>query len=71
MNSVKIETADYIDTLSSFACETQLADIPPEVCARCGIIIADTLAVIAAGNDRVVNGEARLREQLLERIGDL
>ena len=43
------EAGDYLDTLSRFACETQLTDIPVAVRERCGLIIADLLAVIAAG----------------------
>ena len=40
---------DYLDTLSRFACATSLADIPLAVRERCGVIVADMLAVIAAG----------------------
>ena len=43
------EAIDYLDTLSRFACETRLADIPAGVRDRCRVIIADMLAVIAAG----------------------
>src|SRR5476649_1309713 len=43
------EVPDYLDTLSRFACETRLADIPVVVRERCTLIIADLLAVIAAG----------------------
>ena len=42
-------STDYLDTLSAFACETRLADIPAAVRARCRVIIADMLAVRAAG----------------------
>ena len=41
--------ADYLDSLSRFACETAYADIPPAVRERCKVIVADLLAVIAAG----------------------
>jgi 2-methylcitrate dehydratase PrpD len=40
---------DYLDVLSRFACETRLSDIPVPVRERCRLIIADMLAVIAAG----------------------
>ena len=43
------ETGDYLDVLSRFACETRLDDIPVPVRERCRVIIADMLAVIAAG----------------------
>ncbi|MFH1671984.1 MAG: MmgE/PrpD family protein, partial [Pseudomonadota bacterium] len=49
MNTIETETADYIDMLSQFACDTRLADIPATVSERCRVIMADTLAVIAAG----------------------
>jgi len=42
-------SADYLDSLSRFACETAYADIPPAVRERCKVIVADLLAVIAAG----------------------
>ena len=42
-------TIDYLDRLSRFACSTRLDDIPREVRERCCVIIADLLAVIAAG----------------------
>ena len=41
--------ADYLDSLSRFACETAYADIPQPVHERCKVIIADLLAVIALG----------------------
>ncbi|MDB5811791.1 MAG: MmgE/PrpD family protein [Betaproteobacteria bacterium] len=40
---------DYLDTISRFASETRLTDIPDGVRNRAKIIIADLLAVIAAG----------------------
>ncbi len=43
------ETTDYLDTLSRFACETRLDDVPLAVRERCRVIIADSLAVMAAG----------------------
>jgi 2-methylcitrate dehydratase PrpD len=43
------EANDYLDTLSRFACDTQLSEIPLAVRERCEVIIADLLAVIAAG----------------------
>lgn len=43
------DTTDYLDTLSRFACETRLADIPVAVRERCRVVVADMLAVIAAG----------------------
>ena len=42
-------TTDYLDVLSRFASDTRLSDIPADVRSRCCVIIADTLAVIAAG----------------------
>lgn len=39
----------YLDQLSRFAYETRLAEIPAPVRERCRVIVADTLAVIAAG----------------------
>ena len=44
-----IETTDYLENLSRFACSTRLDDIPVGVRERCRVIIADLLAVIAAG----------------------
>src|SRR6185503_2704058 len=41
--------ADYLDALSRFACETAYADIPQSVRERSKLLIADLLAVIAAG----------------------
>jgi 2-methylcitrate dehydratase PrpD len=43
------EADDYLDQLSRFACETRPADIPLAVRERCGLIVADLVAVIAAG----------------------
>ena len=43
------ETPEYLDILSRFACSTRLGDIPVSVRERCRVIIADMLAVIAAG----------------------
>jgi 2-methylcitrate dehydratase PrpD len=43
------ELPDYLDSLSRFACDTQLSAIPPAVRERCKVIIADLLAVIGAG----------------------
>ena len=43
------DTTDYLDALSRFACETRLEDIPVTVRERCRVLIADLLAVIAAG----------------------
>lgn len=40
---------DYLDALAQFACETQLSAVPAHVVEHCKLIIADTLAVIAAG----------------------
>jgi 2-methylcitrate dehydratase PrpD len=40
---------DYLAVLSQFACETRWADIPVTVRERAGIIVADLVAVIAAG----------------------
>ena len=42
-------TADYLDSLSRFACQTSYADIPQAVRERSKVILADLLAVIAAG----------------------
>ena len=42
-------TTDYLDVLSRFASDTTLSDIAADVRSRCCVIIADTLAVIAAG----------------------
>jgi len=49
VNTVATETADYLDVLSRFACETRFDDIPDPVLARCRVLVADTLAVVAAG----------------------
>ena len=43
------EQNDYLDELSRFACTLQLADVPVAVRDRSKVIIADLLAVIAAG----------------------
>ena len=42
-------TADYLDSLSRFACQTSYADIPQAVRERSKVILADLLAVIGAG----------------------
>lgn len=43
------EAADYIGALSAFACETRLQDVPREALDRARWVVADSLAVIAAG----------------------
>ena len=43
------EPNDYLDALSRFACATRLDDVPLAVRERCKVIVADLLAVIAAG----------------------
>src|SRR5258706_703954 len=48
-SAVMTEPKDYLDDLSRFACTTQLADVPAAVRERCTVIVADLLAVIAAG----------------------
>jgi 2-methylcitrate dehydratase PrpD len=39
----------YVDELAAFACGTRLEDMPPAVVDRCRRVIADNIAVIAAG----------------------
>ena len=41
--------SDYLDQISDFICGCRFEDLPPEVCKRGGEVMADTLAVIAAG----------------------
>src|SRR3954471_9330286 len=41
--------SDYLDVLSRFASATSFADLPVHVRDRCKVIIADLIAVIAAG----------------------
>jgi len=41
--------SDYVDQISDFICGCRFEDLPPEVCKRAGEVMADTLAVIAAG----------------------
>ena len=41
--------ADYLTTLSAYLCDTRLDDLPPPVVERGRWVIADSLAVIAAG----------------------
>jgi 2-methylcitrate dehydratase PrpD len=43
------EHTGYLDVLSRFACATRLDDVPIAVRERCKVIVADLLAVIAAG----------------------
>jgi len=43
------DPGDYLDALTRFACNTRSESIPPAVRDRCKVIIADLLAVIAAG----------------------
>src|SRR4051812_1292562 len=43
------EARDYLDELSEFACATRLEDVPSGVIERAKLIVADLLAVIAAG----------------------
>lgn len=39
----------HVSALASFACDTRFTDIPEAALARCKLIIADSIAVIAAG----------------------
>jgi 2-methylcitrate dehydratase PrpD len=43
------ESADYLDAIAKFACETGFSDVPPDVIEHCKLILSDTLPVIGAG----------------------
>ncbi len=46
---MNLSSADYLGALSAFVCDTRLQQLPPQALDRARWVIADSLAVIAAG----------------------
>ncbi len=59
--------ADYLDRVTAYVCRTAFDDLPVEVVMRSKEVLADTLAVIAAGaqEDEV----KKLRDRLIAQGG--